>query len=87
MAPALAGSCRQILGEGLLHTVTGLALGLAVSLAVMRWLQSMLYEVAPTDPITLAAVALTLLVVSVAACLGPARRAMRVDPVQALRFE
>ena len=81
------GVLRQILGEGLLHTVTGLAVGLAVSLAVMRWLQSMLYEVAPTDPITLAAVALTLLVVSVAACLGPARRAMRVDPVQALRFE
>ena len=78
---------RQILGEGLLHTGAGLALGLLVSLGVMRGLQALLFDVTPTDPLTLGAVAVTLALVSAAACLGPARRAMQIDPVQALRFE
>jgi putative ABC transport system permease protein len=78
---------RQTIGEGLLHTASGLALGLVLSFALMRGLQALLFEVAPTDPLTLACVALTLLFVAAIACFGPARRAMRIDPVQALRFE
>jgi putative ABC transport system permease protein len=78
---------RQMVGEGLLHTASGLALGLLVSVALMRGLRTLLYEVAPTDPLTLVVVALTLLAVSGIACFGPALRAMRIDPVQALRFE
>ena len=78
---------RQTLGEGLLHTASGLVIGILLSLALMRGLQGLLYEVRPADPVTFAAVAATLLAVSALACLGPARRAMRIDPVQALRFE
>lgn len=81
------GVLRQTLTEGLLHTGGGLALGILSSLALMRGLQGLLYQVAPADPLTMAGVAVTLLLVSVLACLGPARRAMRIDPVQALRFE
>ena len=78
---------RQMLTEGLLYTVGGLTIGIALSLALMRGLQGLLYQVAPADPLTITGVAFTLLVVSTIACLGPARRAMRIDPVQALRFE
>jgi putative ABC transport system permease protein len=77
----------QIVGEGLLYAITGLAVGLVVSLAVMRGLNALLFEVGSTDPLTLAAVSVTLLVVAFSACVGPARRAMRIDPVQALRLE
>ncbi len=78
---------RDVLREGLLYAAVGLAIGLGVSLAVMRGLSSMLFEVAPADPLTLVAVGGMLLVVSAAACLGPALRAMRVDPIEALRFQ
>ncbi len=76
-----------VIGEGLLHALAGLALGLGVSLGLMRGLRSLLFDVTPTDPLTLAAVAFTLLGVSLAACIGPATRAMRIDPVVALRDE
>lgn len=78
---------RQMLTEGLLHTAGGLAIGILLSLALMRGLQGLLYDVRPADPLTLVAVAFTLLIISGIACFGPARRAMRIDPVQALRFE
>jgi len=78
---------RDVLREGLLYAAVGLAIGLGVSLAVMRGLSSMLFEVTPADPFTLAAVGAMLLAVSAAACLGPALRAMRVDPIEALRFQ
>jgi putative ABC transport system permease protein len=77
----------QIIGEGLIYTLSGLALGLAVSFAVMRGLQALLFEVRPSDPLTLSIVAITVLTVAALASLGPALRAMRIDPVHALRFD
>jgi putative ABC transport system permease protein len=76
---------RLVIREGAIQAFSGLAIGLAGAVALMRSLRSMLYEVSPADPITLAAVAAILLMTAMAACLVPARRAMRVDPVQALR--
>ena len=68
-------------------TLMGVAVGLAGAIALTRVLRSHLYEVGPTDPVTLAAVALLLIMAALFACLIPARRAMRVDPMEALRCE
>jgi putative ABC transport system permease protein len=76
---------RLILQEGLLQTAIGLIIGLGSSVLVMRGFSTMLYEVSPADPFTLSAVAVLLMITAVAACAIPARRAMRVNPVQALR--
>jgi ABC-type antimicrobial peptide transport system permease subunit len=65
----------------------GAALGVAGALAVTRYLGSLLFEVAPTDPLTFSSVVVVLFVVATAACYVPARRAMRVDPIVALRWE
>jgi ABC-type antimicrobial peptide transport system permease subunit len=78
---------RLILGQGLRLTLLGLAIGLAVSVAVTRLLRSQLYGVAPTDLLTYAAVTLLLCLVALVACYIPARRATRVDPMVALRCE
>ena len=76
---------RLVLREGTVQAVAGLAIGLTAAVLLMRSFRAMLYGVTPTDPITLAAVAAILMTTALAACLVPARRAMRVDPVQALR--
>ena len=76
---------RLVLGEGLFQAAIGLAIGVTGAVLLMRWLRAMLFEVSPTDPLTLAAVMLLLFSTAVAACIVPARRAMRVDPVAALR--
>jgi predicted permease len=76
---------RRLLGEGLWQTAIGLAIGLTAGALLMRLGQSLLIEVAPWDPRTLVAVAALLVLAAMAACLIPARRAMRVDPVRALR--
>ncbi|MGB6684151.1 MAG: FtsX-like permease family protein, partial [Candidatus Acidiferrum sp.] len=78
---------RLILGQGLRVTAIGIICGLAGALCLTRFLQSLLYEVQPTDPPTFAGVLLLLVIVSVAASYLPARRAMRVDPMVALRYE
>src|SRR4029077_9741172 len=70
---------RLILGEGMLLILIGLAIGLAGSLALTRFLSSLLFGVAATDPITFGVVAILLAVVALAACYIPARRAMRVN--------
>jgi predicted permease len=78
---------RLVLNEGMLVILAGLAAGLAASLILTRFLASLLFGVSPTDPLTFAAVALLLAAVALAACYVPARRAMRVDPMLALRYE
>jgi ABC-type antimicrobial peptide transport system permease subunit len=75
----------RVLAEGLSYAAAGLALGVGASLVLMRGLQALLFEITPTDPTTLGVVSMVLAGVSFAACLAPARRAMRVDPVEALR--
>jgi putative ABC transport system permease protein len=78
---------RQVLGEGALQAAIGLVIGLAASLALMQGLRTILFEIEPTDPLTLAVVGASLLVVALLAVLVPAVKAMRVDPVIALRAQ
>jgi predicted permease len=78
---------RLLLGRGLLLTLLGLVIGLGLSFGVTRFMESLLLGVSSTDALTFVAVALLLSAVVLAACVIPARRAMRVDPVQALRYE
>jgi putative ABC transport system permease protein len=78
---------RLVLREGLLLGGIGVAVGLAAALASTRVLGSLLFEVTPTDPLTLGAVACLLLGVALAAAVIPARRATKVDPMVALRYE
>jgi predicted permease len=78
---------RMVLGNGLRLIITGLACGLVLSLALTRFLRTILFGVGATDFITFAAVGLLLTAVALLACFIPARRAMRVDPMVALRYE
>ena len=78
---------RLVLRQGLALSVLGVAFGIAASLVGTRVLRGLLYGVTPTDPVTFAAVALLLVTVALVACLIPACRALRVDPVVALRHE
>jgi predicted permease len=88
---ALGASGPRILGlvvrSVLVQVLCGVAIGLPLALFATRALGGLLFEIAPTDPATFAVVPLLLLVAGLAAALGPARRAMRVDPVAALRWE
>jgi ABC-type antimicrobial peptide transport system permease subunit len=76
-----------ILGRGAKLTATGVGVGIAAALLVTRLMRSLLFGVTPTDPTTFAGVAFLLIFVALAACYIPARRATRVDPLVALRYE
>jgi putative ABC transport system permease protein len=78
---------RLIVGQGLTLTLIGIALGLTGAFALTRLLESLLFGVSASDPATFTGVAALLLAVSLLACYLPARRAMRVDPLIALRYE
>jgi putative ABC transport system permease protein len=81
------GVLRLILGEGLKLVAVSAVLGVLAALAGSSLLANILYGVSPTDPVIFSAVVVTLMAVALAACYVPARRAMRVDPVVALRHE
>jgi predicted permease len=83
----LADVLRGVLRHGVLLTAIGAVIGIAGSLAVTRLLGAMLFGVKPSDPVTLIGVSCLLLLVALAACYFPARRATRVDPLVALRHE
>jgi ABC-type antimicrobial peptide transport system permease subunit len=78
---------RLVLGQGLLLTLAGLAVGIGISLVLTRYLKSVLYGVTTSDLWTYAAVTFLLCLVSLVACYIPARRATKVDPMEALRYE
>ncbi|HWN11672.1 MAG TPA: ABC transporter permease [Pyrinomonadaceae bacterium] len=78
---------RMILKQGLALVLAGMVVGVVAALGLMRLLRSLLFEVQPTDPATFVIVLGTLFVVALLACYIPARRATRVDPLVALRYE
>ena len=88
---ALGARRGELLGllvrQGMLLVTCGVTAGVIASVALTRFLATMLFDVQPTDPLTFASVVLLLVAVSAAACFLPARRAMRVDPMVALRYE
>lgn len=80
-----ASVLRLVLSRGLGLSAIGIAAGAASAIGLTRYLKSLLFGIAPTDPITLGAAAVALFAVALVACAVPARRAVRIDPVEALR--
>jgi macrolide transport system ATP-binding/permease protein len=78
---------RLVIGQGILLALIGAAIGIAAAVGVTRFMASMLFGIKATDPATFIGVAIMLIVVALAACYIPARRAMKVDPMVALRYE
>jgi putative ABC transport system permease protein len=78
---------RLVIGNGMLMAVIGLAIGLGGAFAVTRTLSTLLFNISPNDPMTMISVALILAAIALLACYVPARRATRVDPMEALRYE
>jgi putative ABC transport system permease protein len=78
---------KLVMKGGLVIASVGVAIGLVGAFALTRLMSSLLFDVAPTDKSTFAAVSLALLLIALAACYIPARRATKVDPLQALRYE
>jgi putative ABC transport system permease protein len=85
---AKAGTIRRlVVRQGLLPLVPGLVAGILGSIGTERFVTALLYGITPRDPLTMAAVVLLLMLVGVVASYLPARRATRIDPVTALRYE
>jgi putative ABC transport system permease protein len=77
----------MVIRQGIILALMGVAIGVVVALGITRLITSMIYGVTPYDPVTFVTVAILLVLVAAAACYVPARRAMRVDPMVALRYE
>jgi putative ABC transport system permease protein len=88
---ALGASRRDVLGlvlgQGIRLAAAGVVLGLIGALLITRGISTLLFDVSPRDPVTLAALSIVLTAVALLACYIPARRATRVDPIRALRYE
>ena len=78
---------RMVLGEGMRMALTGSALGLLLAAGASRLLTSLLFGVAPLDPLTFGSVIVLFGAIALAASYGPVRRALRINPVEALRYE
>ena len=78
---------KIVLGQGARLALLGLVIGLAAAAGLTRLMITILYGVSPTDPLTFSAVAIVLTLVALVACYIPARRAVRVDPLVALRYD
>jgi putative ABC transport system permease protein len=78
---------KLMVGQGMVLVLIGTGLGLVLALALTRVVKSLLFDISATDPLTFAAVVLVLVVVALAACYLPARRATKIDPLVALRYE
>jgi putative ABC transport system permease protein len=78
---------RLIVGQGISLILAGVAAGLVAAYALTRVMRGLLYEVSPTDGATFAIISLVLILAGLAACVVPARRATRVDPITALKYE
>jgi ABC-type antimicrobial peptide transport system permease subunit len=77
----------MVMRQGMSFVLMGLSIGVAGALLMGRLMSSLLFAVAPTDPITFIAVSVVLIVVAAAACFVPARRVTSIDPMLALRSE
>lgn len=78
---------QLVLGQGFKIVTAGVFVGVGAGFAITRFMRSLLYGVGPTDPLTFTVVAVLFALVALAACYIPARRASRVDPIVALRYE